>query len=470
MKLHVALNRYCLLLLYLVVVLLRGCTYWGWSGIQEMLYKSGAYVWKCDDPTQVTEIKIGSETFTDCPVRKQMLGGIFTTALGSNMLSSFLAGLMLDALGPKITLAFGILMDTIGWTLLGFSGQDFQAYYAAAFCIGVAADPGYLPLISISKLFPSNSSFVISIMGSLRSVSFAIPVIMSSVYQSASFSSDDLWKICIGYVGVGEGIALLVCLLFVPMDSFVSPGERQEELEDVSSPTKGEDAAAVSPSGRMKDNRSFWRLITDAKFLLLVPIFCCALMRSDYYAKSNKEQLIDSSGRDLYQMFAIFNILSFLPGPLFGRLADMYGIVLVLFVLNTSGVLMFLFLTFDSIACKGISIVFFFIYTSFVLSNVYCFISIHFPAHAFGKLTGLTSATGGVLVLISILWYNKVLEYEPPNNFVVVDGIMVAVGLFVYGLIFVLWRQTRKETKSNKLGDQQRTIADSAEPSSTVSV
>lgn len=464
-KLHIPLNKYALLVLYLLVVLLRGCTYWGWNGIQEMLYKSEAYLWECNDPETITQLRIGNQTYADCPNRKQLLGGIFTTALGSNLLSSFFAGVALDALGPKITLFIGILMDVIGWTLLGFSGKNFQAYYAAAFCIGVSADPGYLPLLSINKLFPKNSSFVISIMGSLRSVSFAIPVIMSAIFQTSSFGKDDLWRMCIGYVGVGQGISLLVCLLFVPMASFTKAEPEVEAGE-----TGSKDIALSASSSRLRDNRSFWWLIIDPKFLLLLPIFCAALVRSDYYAKSNKEQLVEiSSGRDLQQMFAIFNILSFIPGPIFGRMVDAYGIIVVLFILNTSGVCMFIFLMFGNIACKGISIIFFFIYTSFVLSNVYCFISIHFPEHAFGKLTGLTSATGGVFVLLSILWYKKVLEYEYPNNFIVVDGIMVGVGLLVYALIFALWRISAKEARA-KVMDTQKTTAESAEPTSTVSV
>lgn len=465
-KLNIPLNKYALLALYLLVVLLRGCTYWGWNGIQEMLYKSEAYLWECNDPEAITQLRIGSQTYADCPRRKQLLGGIFTTALGSNLLSSFFAGVALDALGPKITLLIGILMDIIGWTLLGFSGQNFQAYYAAAFCIGVSADPGYLPLISINKLFPKNSSFVISIMGSLRSVSFAIPVIMSAIFQSSSFGKDDLWRMCIGYVGVGQGISLMVCLLFVPMVSF-SKAEPEVEADEAGS----KDLALSASSSSLRDSRSFWRLIMDPKFLLLLPIFCAALVRSDYYAKSNKEQLVEiSSGRDLQQMFGIFNILSFLPGPMFGRMVDAYGIIVVLLILNTSGVCMFIFLMFGSLACKGISIVFFFIYTSFVLSNVYCFISIHFPEHAFGKLTGLTSATGGVFVLLSILWYKEVLEYEYPNNFIVVDGMMVGVGLLVYALIFALWRISANEARRAKVMDTQKTIAESAEPTSTVSV
>ncbi|KAL8455865.1 hypothetical protein Emag_000310 [Eimeria magna] len=464
---HIPLNRYALLVLYLIVVLLRGCTYWGWNGIQEMLYKSGAYLWECDDPSVVTELRIGSEKYVDCPVRKQLLGGIFTTALGSNMLSSFLAGVALDALGPKITLFIGILMDVVGWTLLGFSGEKFQAYYAAAFCIGVSADPGYLPLLSISKLFPKNSSFVISVMGSLRSISFSVPVIMSAIYQGSAYGPKDLWKMCVGYVGVGQGISLLVCLLFVPMKSFTTPVEDAELEADEAVKRQ----TLSSTSSRLQDKRSFWRLIVDPKFLLLVPIFCCALVRSDYYAKSNKEQLVEnSSGRDLHQMFAIFNILSFIPGPVFGRIADVYGIVVVLFILNTMGVGMFIFLMFDNLACKGISIVFFFIYTSFVLSNVYCFISLHFPEHAFGKLTGLTSAVGGVFVLLSILWYKKMLEYEYPNNFIVVDGIMVGVGCVVYALVFVLWRIAKKEAQQTKVIDAQKTMTEYAEPTSTVSV
>lgn len=466
-KLHIPLNRYALLVLYLLVVLLRGCTYWGWNGIQEMLYKSGAYKWECNDPDVATELRIGNVTYPDCPIRKQMLGGIFTTALGSNMLSSFFSGVALDALGPKITLFLGIVMDVIGWTLLGFSGENFQAYYAAAFCIGVSADPGYLPLISISKLFPKNSSFVISVMGSLRSVSFSVPVIMSAIFQSDAFAPSDLWRMCIGYVAVGQGISLLVCLFFVPMASFTSPEEESAQPEEDAT----KDASLAPSTSRVPDDRTFWQLIVDPKFLLLLPIFCAALVRSDYYAKSNKEQLIElSSQRDLQQMFAIFNILSFLPGPIFGRLVDVYGIIVVLLILNTSGVCMFIFLMFDSIACKGISIIFFFIYTSFVLSNVYCFISINFPAHAFGKLTGLTSATGGIFVLLSILWYKKVLEYEYPRNFIVVDGIMVGVGLVVFALILLLWRVSVKEEKQRRVVDAQKTSSEPAEPTSTLSV
>lgn len=466
-------NRYVLLTLYLLVVLLRGCTYWGWNGIQEMLYKSGAYLWTCDEPEKITYLEVGGKDYVDCPDRKQVLGGIFTTALGSNLISSFFSGIILDQLGPKIAMLFGITMDVIGWLLLGFSGVGFQAYYGAAFCIGVAADPGYLPLLSVSRLFPRNSSFVISILGSMRSVSFAIPVIMSIIFQSDAFLPGDLWKMCVGYVAVAQGLCLIITLVFIPMKAFESPDVAVEGTVEENAGSEEKSAVGgseTSASGKPPaDTAPFLKLLIDPKFLLILPIFAAALVRTDYYAKSNKEQLVElATNRNLYEMFSVCNVLSFLPGPVFGKLVDLYGILLVLFLLNTSGVFMFIFLIFDSLVCKGISIFFYFIYTSFVLSNVYCYISIHFPASSFGKLAGLVSAFGGCVALLSIVWYKELLKHEFPKSFRIADGIMVGIGVFVYFLIFALWRIGTREKKTKKVLDTQNTTAETPESSSVV--
>ncbi|OEH76811.1 uncharacterized protein LOC34622516 [Cyclospora cayetanensis] len=497
-------HRYLLLSLFLVVVFLRGCTYWGWNGVQDMLYKSGAFLWLCE-PTSLDIVyqEVGDQLYMDCPPRKNAINDLYTAAFAANFIFSAAGGIILDKIGPKMTVLGAILVDAVGWALLAVASASVMSYVPALILIGMAADPGYFSLLCVANLFPKQESTVMGVMGSVRSLSFALPVIMAEVFKASSFSGASLWKVLLFYILVGLGICLFICVLFVPSKAFMGAEDfrREERKEQVTSLRKRiltsvpasffkpwmddttlNNAPSTSATNANSNNnssstdRQYKLLLTkeefeivgatfvavekeeaklqpegtlrtcllDARFLLLMPVFVVNLLRVEFYTKSNKEQLALPDGRNLYAFFSIMNILSFIPGPLMGYLSDRFGVCAVLACLNVAGMCMYALLMPLSLASRALSVVFFWLYASFVLSSIYCYIKTHFPNRVFGSLAGICSLVGGCFALTSIGWYRlstEVLLSLKPKNFWPVDGVMIAGGglvcCFVSALLFL---------------------------------
>ncbi|CBZ50554.1 hypothetical protein NCLIV_010230 [Neospora caninum Liverpool] len=492
------LNRYVLAVLFCIVVLLKGCTYWGWNGMQDMLYKSGAYSWECtEESAGAGVLVIGNAEYADCSARKNMINNLYTATFSAHFISSALSGILLDAAGPKICMLAALAVEAGGWLLIGFSSESFQGYYAGGVFLGIAADPGYLPLLSMANLFPGNQSFIMAVLGSLRSISFAVPVVMSAIYQGDGFGENDFWKIIVFYVAVCLGLATVISLFTVPMQVFRPPSElvqdsgsdqKQEDNvpqrrtsytgpmlppdADVASELKEQcqdiqsahDEPRLSHVGESvgtaaEPTVSFVSTLKSKEFLLIVPCFVIALLRAEFYTKSNKEQLQVSTTSNVYQMFSVLNIMSFLPGPMFGKMTDKFGILPVISILNGCGILLYVFVMPNVIACKAISTLLYFIYCSFVLSNLYCYVAINFPSEYFGKLTGLASLIGGVFSLTSIGWYklsSETLIGLAPYNFLPADGMMIFLGIINCFIIMAMLRQAKRKramAKENALLD-----------------
>jgi len=194
--------------------------------------------------------------------------------------------------------------------------------------------------------------------------------------------------------------------------------------------------------------KSFLKTLKKPEFTLIVLVFCMFLIRSEFFTKSNKDQLKTTSNQNLYSMFSILNILSFIPGPFFGKLTDKIGILWIVLILNSFGLAMYAFIMFDTVVTKGIGLICFFMYTSFCLSNLYCYINVVFAPQHFGKLTGIASMIGGLWSLSSIGWYNLstgTLISWKPNNFLLVDGLMICFGVISMILWIIMFRLNKKQ-------------------------
>lgn len=468
------LNRYLLLVCFLTIAFIKGSTYWGWTGMQEMLYKAGAFSWKCQEP-YTTFQKIGDTEYPDCPSRKSAINGLYTAALASHLIFSFPAGIMLDWLGPKATLALGICVDACGWCLLAASSKSFQAYYPATILIGIAADLGYLPLLCVANIFPGYESTVMGITGSVRSLSHAIPVILATAYQTLSTSDASLWKVLLIYVCVGLGTSLVICLFFVPCRAFEGVNDRrlhhqQDTVSEVrrrvlqSARLEGlmtsvnnscsiddndknhgplhltpKELEAIENSFNEVEKRepdvSLWEVLTDVRFLLLIPVFAINLIRSEFFTKSNKEQLVAADGRNVYTLFTTLNVLAFIPAPAMGFCVDWFGTTVVFLILNLAGILMFAFVMSDKYILKVCACVCYWLYTSFVLTSIYCYVKQKFPNKRFGTISGVTCMVGGAFSLTSIGWYKlsaETLTSWTPKNFWMVDWFMMVGGIAVF--------------------------------------
>eukprot|EP00921_Rhytidocystis_pertsovi_P002991 GHVQ01004987.1.p1 GENE.GHVQ01004987.1~~GHVQ01004987.1.p1 ORF type:complete len:665 (+),score=76.74 GHVQ01004987.1:972-2966(+) len=534
-------SRYVLLVAYCLVTFMTGVCYWGWNGMQDMLYYSGAFTWRCTEG-YVSSVEVGIYDIPTCPERRNAIGDLYTVAFACHFSVSALAGILLDVAGGKICGVVGLSFTGLGWILLALAGEASEGlYFAGMGFIGAGADTANLPLLSLGNLFPGNESFVLSVLGSVRSCSFAIPIILDKIYTSGSYAPDDFSKFCFGYVGVGVGLAMIIVLVLIPnrpfkvasrtdaqaavpsemeaaargrrLSLYTGPGMppvstsridmiemvdamrgkspdvaasqrrrasytlnahegRRTSLMGVADAHTGEGSVAQRDGsytvcvdsgegeGQMVEYLSYVSNLKRPEFLLMLPFFCLCLIRAEFYSKSNKEVLVTSDGDNVYELFSIFNILSFIPGPILGRLCDKIGILWVVMILNVDGIFVYLFALFDNHSCKVISVLFFFVYTSFVLSNLYCYIADVFPTEHFGKLTGLASMVGGLFTLSSIGFYRMStgdLGFTPAICIMISFGLLnIVLWWFMYSRQRKLTRPKADKSKADPSGAQKR--------------
>eukprot|EP00922_Rhytidocystis_sp_ex-Travisia-forbesii_P063128 GHVS01093960.1.p1 GENE.GHVS01093960.1~~GHVS01093960.1.p1 ORF type:complete len:725 (-),score=81.77 GHVS01093960.1:324-2498(-) len=544
-------NRFVLFSIYLMYDFLSGCIYWGWDGIQDMLYKSEAYLSVCYDApdADLSYTLVGGVSYLDCPHRQQNLNNLYTTAFISHFCCSVFFGAVLDILGPKVCAVIGQVLAAIGWILLGMSSDSRPLYIPGSILIGMAADPGYLPLLSVANLFPKNRSLIMSIAGAVRSCSFAIPVILSLIYCSSSYKASRYPYFCFGYAGVGIGICIIIALLFIPrrafrLDTDVTPEQQKEHaedaarafrasvytgtmmppvsmtatdlrdiadevkghtpdyasrrsssragsvtsrgtfagkegtIEDANSQVDGKGGAEIVSSGSyfsppaegMGGERLIYRFAAPEKtfkqvalmweYLLIVPFFSICLLRGEFFSKNNKQLLVPSSEEQwVREVFRVLNICSFLPGPLFGKLVDKIGIMPVIFFLNLNGIVVYSLVIADNVGMKCAATVFFFIYTSFILSNLYCYVVVMFPPEHFGKLTGIASMAGGLFCLTSLGFTELslvTLAYLDEYQFAPANAIMIALGIANIGLWGCMYAVRKKRLRE---GDKMKALS-----------
>lgn len=221
-------NRYLLLLIYIIYTFLSACPYFGWTPLSRLLFKSGAYEWLCTNPNSNT----GDSEFK-CIDQNKNVSQLFTIAMASHFTMSAVAGFLIDRVGPKFTSLIGQTLNFIGWLLLGFCGQNFRGYIPAFMFIGAGSDVGFLPTLLLANVFPGSSAVCITILGSAVSASFAIPLIMFTIWDK--YSSITFFDLCFGYIFIGPLLCAGIALLLIPYKSFVGEDSVQQLTKDNSS-------------------------------------------------------------------------------------------------------------------------------------------------------------------------------------------------------------------------------------------
>ncbi|PHJ24040.1 major facilitator family protein [Cystoisospora suis] len=230
------LNKHLLLFIYTVYAFLTGCTYFGWPALSHMLFKAGAYSWRCSptstppsassssslDPAE--KVSSASESRSSpkpylCDEQDAAVAPLFTVAHVSECLMCIVAGVLIDTISPKLVAVIGQALNALGWILLACSSESFPVYVPAMVCIGCGADTGYLPLLRIASLFPGHSATVITILGAANTASFAIPVLLEAMWRAAG-PSWSFSHVCLVYLCAGPIFCGTLGLCFVPWKPF----------------------------------------------------------------------------------------------------------------------------------------------------------------------------------------------------------------------------------------------------------
>lgn len=501
-KTPLGLNRYVVLFFYVFIAFTTSAVFYGWTALSAMMFKTEAFSYLCfrDPVTGVYTPDLREEEgkLYICDDQDVAVQKLYTITFAVCCTMSACAGTLLDWLGPLYTGILGQGFNLLGWLLFAFSSAEYSAYYAALIFIGLGADTGFLPTLCIRRLFPGAAGLIITILGSAASASFGIPLILNGLVDSYGLS---VRTVSLIYCGFGPILAVLLEILFMPRRGFSLDDEgkvfkdtdRRDEEEDNRGGEQGEEelhrheetrlpinddeedqkqqelqaSSFSSPSHHQqqaqpqanveafsssKESRvsakkrlevfyetvktsSFWRQFLSLRYFLICLYFVVVSWSSAYYQQAARRMFTS----EVISVLEILLPLSFIPCILLGKLADIIGILRVLVIVNTFGVLMYSFSFPKMVNSTGyISSIAFIMYMSLFTSQVFVYIESSFSPDHFGKLIGIASMVGGLSSLVTNALYEDVTVKKNDGDPLVIQIVMTVLLCLQYVWILIL--------------------------------
>lgn len=475
-------NRWFLLFLYALYAFATSAVFYGWTALTELIFKNEGLAHLCAknpvtgayDPDLRLQGKLYICDSQDAAVQK-----LYTLTFAVCCTMSACAGTLMDGLGPLLTALLGQIFNFTGWLLFSFSSSHFLAYHAAFVFIGLGSDTSFLPTLTIRRLFPGSPGLIITILGSAASASFGVPLILTAAVNGGHAS---VRTACLTYCGLGPALCIIIALLFIPLRGFsiddegkvwddaavvdnasadetcvpntvlqgppqVANGQGEEDSDQHSKKHMSVVEHVLRQAGQLRDSflcPSFWRQMMSVRFGLIVVYFVVVGWSSAYYQQAARRMF----SPPVVQVMEILLPFSFVPCIILGKLADMYGIVKILYVVNSSGVLMYGLSFAKNANFPGyLSVIFFMIYMSLFTSQVFVYIEETFSPQHFGKLIGIASMVGGLLSLATNPLYEDVTLKKDHGNPLSIQIAMTALLCLQYATIVALGFLRRKNPK-----------------------
>ncbi|KAL8274619.1 hypothetical protein Esti_001448 [Eimeria stiedai] len=459
-------NRWVLFVVLCLYCLLAGPAYFNWTPMADTLLEHGAFLWECSE----AEVKsANAQSFQPkCAAQDLAIGRLFNIASSSHFFCSFLGGIFLDSLGPKVAGMLGVGAMLIGWVLVALSSQSFAAYSFAAFLIGFSVDTAFFPCLSVANLFPGRESTIISFFGCFRSLSFVVPLAVRAAVVDTNTATAP--QALLVYAGLFLALCFVAVALLMPQAPFERRAEQapQESLKDPQQPSTqvgatpaltGEDSCVdhtASGSGprrslkeRLCERLRLKELFADAcslAYLPLIPMYCFLLTNVIFFVPSTMHLLPSA-----YKANQIIQTLSFLPCPVLGLVADTLGILPVMQFTNLCGLLAYLCTIIPSIpappALQYVASVCFAVQVCFVMSQLYCYLAQAVSPRNLGTLVGLVCACGGLFSLVTSPMRSHALKHGFLSMCIVGVTLFCANACLLVLLHFVSERRKARASK-----------------------
>ncbi|KAF8820054.1 hypothetical protein IE077_003637 [Cardiosporidium cionae] len=410
-------KHWLILPIYVLLIFTSGCIYWGWSGgFREILLKMNAY----------KELKN----------QEYHIGNLLTVATSFSLIFSFVSGIILDFWGPRNTAILGLTARFIGFLLFAASNQSLSLYVPALALIGGSTDLLYLPIASSVCLFRKHRGTVLSIFGAAMSASSAIPVI---AFQSWHHFFNQ-WSSLL-YFGMISTvwfiITLLAVIFYLPMKSFsfldgsntleqkqkfTSAAIANAPLDDqinyatvvkslshdcavehtvVPIPCQSPSTEVAMPifcSQAFFNSLKIWlQPFGRLSYILILPLSAILVYRSKYIQTVAYQEM-----EHVYYLWVLLEPLRFIPCIFLGFLSDRISHLKMMGIFEITSLLLFSTLLFDSEAFQYATLFLTYVYTSWVMTSLYIFISNSQPPEHFGKLAGFLSFFAGMFLFLAI--------------------------------------------------------------------
>lgn len=419
----------------LVLAFIFGAPFLNWPPFTTLFDEAGAYNSVCTPDSE--GYREGDDGLLYC---KEKLVWIDTLATftGSTMFCfTFVGGVLLDCFGSKVCTATGGAGLLLGWLIIASSGIHFNGFKAGMFFLGAGTDLCIFGLLPAANLFPGYNSTVIAMLGTARSLTFTVPIIMKALLVNAGFS---LRAIALGFSAILVA-SLCVVIFFVPSQPFprttahvqldFEPGEGKISLREHLNrrPRISWDAFSKTAKAQAADWFTFAR---TWGYLAFLPVAATVTIRNGYYASSYQVHL-----PDVKTFYEIMNPLSFIPCPLLGLFADKVSAALCVAFLAICAAGSMLLAMFDTLVTQYISVLFNWLFIAFISSQFYCYVGAVYPQRQMGKLAGFAMLFGGICGLASNNMYN--FASQSSGNLRAMDILVVGFGVAALAIALCLY-------------------------------
>eukprot|EP00922_Rhytidocystis_sp_ex-Travisia-forbesii_P037643 GHVS01056076.1.p1 GENE.GHVS01056076.1~~GHVS01056076.1.p1 ORF type:complete len:603 (+),score=92.46 GHVS01056076.1:32-1840(+) len=490
-------NRWILLVAYIVYCFITGPSYFSWASLRDMLFHNGAYAWRCPG---------GNSTTSPCDAQDTAVNSLLAIIGTSHFVISALAGLVLDSAGPKVTAIIGVLLQMVGWILLGASTETFQAYIPGCVALGAGLDAAFFPCISGANIFPSYVSAVIAVFGAARSASFYIIFFMEiAVVRQGTLK---FGATCYGFAGLFLGLCLIIAIFLIPFRPFPQPAkavrlvennkvsgqssrrqsytgivdssdlsQQQQQQQQQQHPhittdiprtrrasfvvvasasqavvdlgldqVAAEEEEEVPANTRREDALFFLNEILSVFYLPIVVLFIFTVQRCFFFGFSTSALIPDAM-----EFYKIVAPLSFIPCPFLGLMADKCGIIPVMLLTNSAGTAMIALAMIPGIpcavACQYLAVLCYCLHVSFLLSQLYCYVADTFSQGNMGKLIGVMCAIAGLINLTTSNMYE--FSVSSKSFFPMMSYLLIASAIN-FGLLGLVWVFKARKAQSSR--------------------
>ncbi|ANQ05943.1 Uncharacterized protein PCOAH_00003080 [Plasmodium coatneyi] len=201
-------SRFWLLVIMVIYTATSACIYFDWSAIRNLLLSVGKYK------------NLNVSVYADITLSPQYkrINSLYPMTLAIHFTMSVFCGFLYDHIGPKFTAAIGQMCNIICWILLSIDSTTVDTTLLAFIFLGLGADTAFIPVLTISNLYPDASTFILTVVGAAASLSYAVPATLNIIcrkYPSTSFT-----YICYGYIFLVLVPCLLVATFLLPLKPF----------------------------------------------------------------------------------------------------------------------------------------------------------------------------------------------------------------------------------------------------------
>ncbi|CAG9484098.1 novel putative transporter 1 [Plasmodium vivax] len=201
-------SRFWLLVIIVIYTATSACIYFDWSAIRNLLLTVGKY----------KHLNVGDYPDITLSPQYKRINSLYPITLAIHFTMSVFCGFLYDHIGPKFTAIIGQMCNIMSWVFLSIDSTTVDTTFLSFVFLGLGADTAFIPILTISNLYPDASTFILTVVGAAASLSYAVPATLNFICRR--YPSTPFPYICYGYIFLILVPCLLVATFLLPLKPF----------------------------------------------------------------------------------------------------------------------------------------------------------------------------------------------------------------------------------------------------------